>query len=154
MADLIFFYDGGDDFKFIEVNTDGSSGMNEDNIFANIMLSSKPIEEMQKRYNITYFELINSWVEESLNIYSRFKNKVEKPNIAIVDFKESGITAEFQAFREAYRGGKGYNAEIVDPRDLKYIDGKLYYGNMRIDMIYRRIVTVELMEKKVKRYQI
>ena len=140
------FYDGGDDFKFIEVNTDGSSGMNEDNIFANIMLSSKPIEEMQKRYNITYFELINSWVEESLNIYSRFKNKVEKPNIAIVDFKESGITAEFQAFREAYRE-KGYNAEIVDPRDLKYIDGKLYYGNMRIDMIYRRIVTVELMEK-------
>lgn len=140
------FYDGGDDFKFIEVNTDGSSGMNEDNIFANIMLSSKPIEEMQRKYNITYFELINSWIEESLNIYSGFKNKVEKPNIAIVDFEESGITAEFQAFKEAYRG-KGYNAEIVDPRDLQYMDGKLYYGDMRIDMIYRRIVTTELMEK-------
>lgn len=140
------FYDGGDDFKFIEVNTDGSSGMNEDNIFANIMLESKPIKEMQKKYNITYFELINSWVQESLNIYSRFKNKVENPNIAIVDFKETGITAEFQAFREAYRK-KGYNVEIVDPRDLRYINGKLYYGDMRIDMIYRRIVTVEFIEK-------
>lgn len=140
------FYDGSDKFKFIEVNTDGSSGMNEDNIFSRILLETAPMKIMKGRYNISYFELIDRWVEESLKIYDKFINRVEKPNIAIVDFKETGITAEFEAFRDAYTK-KGYNTLIVDPRDLKYIDGVLYYEDTRIDLIYRRIVTVEFIEK-------
>lgn len=140
------FYGGGDKFKFIEVNTDGTSGMNEDNIFSNILLDTESMEIMKKRYNISYFELINSWVEESLKIYSRYDKKDNKPNIAIVDFKETGITAEFEAFKKAYIE-HGYNCVIADPRDLKYRDGKLYYEDMRIDLIYRRIVTVEFIEK-------
>lgn len=140
------FYDGKDRFKFIEINTDGSSGMNEDNIFSRIMLEAKAMEPMKEKYGIEYFELIDSWVEESLNIYDGFKNKVDKPNIGIVDFTETGITAEFETFKDAYIK-KGYNAEIIDPRDLKYIDGKLFYEDMKIDLIYRRIVTVEFIEK-------
>ncbi|MBU5293040.1 circularly permuted type 2 ATP-grasp protein [Anaerosalibacter bizertensis] len=140
------FYGGGDKFKFIEVNTDGTSGMNEDNIFSNILLDTESMEIMKKRYNISYFELINSWVEESLKIYSRYDKKDNKPNIAIVDFKETGITAEFEAFKKAYIE-HSYNCVIADPRDLKYRDGKLYYEDMRIDLIYRRIVTVEFIEK-------
>lgn len=140
------FYGGEDRFKFIEVNTDGTSGMNEDNIFSNILLETKSMETMKEKYNISYFELINSWVDESLKIYSEFNKKVDKPNIAIVDFTETGITAEFETFKNAYIA-KGYNAIIADPRDLRYKDGKLYYENMRIDLIYRRIVTVEFIEK-------
>ncbi len=140
------FYGGGDRFKFIEINTDGTSGMNEDNIFSNILLESKAMEIMKGRYNISYFELVDSWVEESLNIYNRYDKKVDKPNIAIVDFTESGITAEFETFKKAYMR-KGYNAVIADPRDLRYRDGNLYYGDFRIDLIYRRIVTVEFIER-------
>ena len=140
------FYGEEDKFKFIEVNTDGTSGMNEDNIFSRILLETESMDIMRKRYNISYFELINTWVEESLKTYSRYDKKVDKPNIAIVDFKETGITAEFETFKKAYIE-KGYNAVIVDPRDLRYKDGKLYYEDMRIDLIYRRIVTVEFIEK-------
>lgn len=140
------FYGGGDRFKFIEVNTDGTSGMNEDNIFSNILLETKSMEIMKKKYKVSYFELIDSWVEESLKIYSSFNKKVDKPNIAIVDFTESGITAEFETFKKAYIK-KGYNAVIADPRDLRYKGGKLYYKDTRIDLIYRRIVTVEFIEK-------
>ena len=140
------FYDGNDKFKFIEVNTDGSSGMNEDNIFSRILLETEPMKIMRGKYNISYFELIDKWVDESINIYNKFNNKVDKPNIAIVDFKETGITAEFEEFKKGYIK-KGYRVEIVDPRDLKYIDGSLYYGEMKIDLIYRRIVTVEFIEK-------
>lgn len=140
------FYGGEDIFKFIEVNTDGTSGMNEDNIFSNILLETESMKIMKEKYNISYFELIDSWVDESLKTYSKFNKKVDKPNIAIVDFTETGITAEFETFKKAYIK-KGYNAVIADPRDLKYKDGKLYYEDMRIDLIYRRIVTVEFIEK-------
>lgn len=63
-----------------------------------------------------------------------------------MDFAESGITADFQAYKAAYLA-KGYNCIIVDPRDLEYRDGGLYHGDYRIDLVYRRIVTFELIEK-------
>ncbi len=140
------FYGGKDKYKFIEINTDGTSGMNEDNIFSDILLESESMKIMKERYDISYFELINSWVEEFIKIYDKFNNKVDKPNIAIVDFKESGIIAEFETFKRAFIE-KGYNAVIADPRDLKYRDKKLYYKDMKIDLIYRRIVTAEFIEK-------
>ena len=140
------FYGGDGEFKFIEINTDGTSGMNEDNIFSRLLLESQSMERMKEKYDISYFELVDAWVEESLRIYEEFDKKVDKPNIAIVDFMESGITAEFESFKKAYTK-KGYKAVIADPRDLKYIDGKLYYGDTKIDLIYRRIVTVEFIEK-------
>ncbi|MTI49848.1 MAG: hypothetical protein FH761_18615 [Firmicutes bacterium] len=140
------FYGGGDNFKFCELNTDGSSAMNEDNTLARIILDSKPIVEMKEKYDINYFELIYSWVEESINIYNTFDNAVDKPNVAIVDFEGSGTPAEFEEFKKAYID-KGYNAVIVDPRQLKYNNGKLYFEDMEINLVYRRIVTRELVDR-------
>lgn len=140
------FYGGNDDFKFCEFNTDGSSAMNEDNTLARILLQSKAIKKMREKYDIEYFELIYKWVDESIDIFKKYNNAIARPNVAIVDFKESGTPYEFEEFKKAYIK-RGYRAEIVDPRELKYIDGKLYYEDMNIDMIYRRIVTREFIEK-------
>jgi len=140
------FYGGGDQYKFCELNTDGSSAMNEDNTLARILLETEPISKMKDKYDIQYFELIDQWVDESIKIYKEFNSKIEKPNVAIVDFENSGTPAEFEEFKKAYIK-KGYKAEIADPRELKYIDGKLYFNDFKIDMIYRRIVTREFIEK-------
>lgn len=140
------FYGGGNNFKFCELNTDGSSAMNEDNTIARILLETEPLKKMKEKYKISYFELIHKWVDESIKIYRKFPNAIKKPNVAIVDFEESGTPAEFQEFRKAYID-KGYNAEIADPRELKYVNGNLYYKDMKIDLIYRRIVTKELIER-------
>lgn len=140
------FYGGNDDFKFCEFNTDGSSAMNEDNTLARILLQSKAVKKMREKYDIEYFELIYKWVDESIDIFKKYNKAISRPNVAIVDFKESGTPYEFEEFKKAYIK-RGYRAEIVDPRELKYIDGKLYYEDMNIDMIYRRIVTREFIEK-------
>jgi len=140
------FYGGGDNFKFCELNTDGSSAMNEDNTIARILLETKAIEKMKENYEIRYFELIYKWVDESISIFREFNPSIEKPNVAIVDFEESGTPYEFEEFRKAYVN-KGYNAVIADPRELKYTNGALYYNDMKIDLVYRRIVTRELIDR-------
>lgn len=140
------FYKSYEDFKFCELNTDGSSAMNEDNTIGKILLNSEGLKDFGEKYKLNYFELFDSWVNKSIGIYKKFNPNNLRPNVAIVDFKESGTTAEFQEFHKAY-ARRGYNCIIVDPRDLKYRDGKLYYENYRIDLVYRRIVTFELIEK-------
>lgn len=140
------FYGGGDKFKFCELNTDGSSAMNEDNTIGRILLETESMKIMKEKYEISYFELIYKWVDESINIFKKFNLDIEKPNVAIVDFEESGTPTEFKEFKKAYID-KGYNAVIADPRELKYIDGSLYYNEMKVDLIYRRIVTRELIDR-------
>ena len=139
------FYNGRDKFKFVEFNTDGSSAMNEDNTLGPILLESLAMKEFSKKYNLTNIDLIDSWAEKSYEIYRRYKGNDKKPNIAIVDILELGTPHEFLEFKKAYEN-LGLNCEIVDIKDLIYKNGKLLYGNYEIDLVYRRIVTVELMK--------
>lgn len=139
------FYKDYDNFKFCELNTDGSSAMNEDNTVANILLETKSMKKLGERYDLSNFELIDKWVEDSLEIFKEWDKDIDKPNVAIVDFKESGTPAEFELFQESYER-HGCKSIIADPRDLKYKDGNLYFEDFKIDMIYRRIVTFELIE--------
>ncbi|WP_422486647.1 glutathionylspermidine synthase family protein [Gudongella sp. DL1XJH-153] len=140
------FYKDKENFKFCELNTDGSSAMNEDNTIGSILLRSRAMEDFGREHSIRNPELIKSWVEESIKIFKKWDKTEKNPNIAIVDFVESGTSTEFKLFKEAYEAA-GYNCIIADPRDLEYRDGSLYHKEYKIDLVYRRIVTFELIEK-------
>lgn len=137
------FYKNKDNFKFCELNADGASAMNEDNELDRIIQDTLPINELD--YDVSYLELIDKWVDESISLYNKYDKNNSKPNIAIMDLSGGGTIIEFEEFKKAYIK-KGYNTEIVDPRDLVYKDGFLYHNDFRIDMIYRRLVTCELLE--------
>lgn len=140
------FYNNKDNFKFCELNTDGSSAMNEDNTIGNILLQTKGLQDFSQKHSLVLFELINRWVDDSISIFRKWNSEIEKPNVAIVDFTESGTSKEFEVFKNAFIK-KGYNTIIADPRELKYRNGHLYLEDFKIDLVYRRIVTFELIEK-------
>lgn len=144
IARFDIFYNG-QDFKFCEFNTDGSSAMNEDNTIARILLEEKPLKDLSFLYELEYFEAIEKLVDETLEIYKTFSKSDKKPTIAIVDFIESATTAEFEEFKKVYEK-KGYKTFICDIRNLSYQNGKLFYKNETIDLIYRRAVTREIID--------
>ena len=133
-------------FKFCEFNADGASAMNEDRELNNAYKNDKIFNEFSKKYNITHFELFNSWVEEFLNIYDTFKYKVKKPTIGIIDFMESATNEEFKVFKSSFEK-RGYKTVIADITTLKYDDGLYTKDGVKIDAVYRRAVTSEMMEK-------
>lgn len=139
------FYEDREHFYFCEINTDGSSAMNEDNEIGRVLLESKAIKDFSKKYRIQGFELMDSWVNQLLQYYEEWGG-VGVPNVAIVDFRESATSSEFQVFQEKLRK-RGYLCEIVDPRDVHLQKGKMYAGDYRIDLVYRRLVTFELLER-------
>lgn len=146
MARIDVFYQDRENFKLCEINTDGSSGMNADNMLAKTLLKGKALEEFSKDYQLSYFELFDSWVQASLEVYKEYDPSNPTPNVAILDFKESITGPDFEDFVKAYQRA-GLNCKIVDIRDLDYRDGKAYDGDFRIDMAYRRMVTFELIDK-------
>lgn len=142
----IFYNEESGNFKFCEFNTDGSSAMNEDRELNRGIQFTCAYQELAKKYQLSVFELFDSWVEASLEIYRETEGAVEKPYVAIVDFMESATNNEFEIFAERYRQ-HDVECEICEIRELSYRNGRLYgSGDRPIDMIYRRAVTSDIMK--------
>lgn len=142
MARYDIFYEDPENFMFCELNTDGSSAMNEDNVLGKLFIQTKAYRDFVGQNKAVHHDLIEDWVLKSTAFFEKLKG--HRPNIAIVDFLESGTPAEFEAFQDSYRK-KGYFTVIADPKELDF-DGKhLYYKDDVIHMIYRRLVTGEMM---------
>ena len=145
----IFFNEDDWSFKFCEINTDGSSAMNEDYVLNMAMENNITHQKMKERYQFKTFELFNSWVKAFGELYQTYDKKVAKPYIAIVDFLEDCSITEFEEFKRCF-GAQGYQIEICEITQMQYRDGLLYSPQGQVvDVIYRRAVTSDIM----KRYQ-
>ena len=142
----IFFNEDDYSFKFCEFNADGASAMNEDRELNIALSKTGAFKEFCKKYNVKTNELFNSWANEFLKIYHSCKESKEKPNIAIVDFLNNERNYEFEHFCKTF-SELGYDCEICEITNLKYKDGALWSesGN-KIDVIYRRAVTCDIMQ--------
>lgn len=142
----IFYHEDSGRFYFCEINTDGTSGMNEDRLQDEFMLDNPAHQEMRRRYRFRTMELFDSWVSAFLSLYETYEGRVEKPNVAIVDFLDTGTLREFQEFARHFQRA-GVNCEICDIRALRFESGRLLSpaGHV-IDAVYRRAVTTDIME--------
>lgn len=143
----IFLNEKTKGFKFCEFNTDGASAMNEDKELNKAFALTGAYQNFYDKFNCMTYELFDSWVEESLNVYADYiGNTVDIPNVCIVDFLENATINEFYIFEEAYKR-KGCKVSVCDIRELEYKDGVCYAPDgMKVDMIYRRAVTSDIMK--------
>lgn len=142
----IFFNEEDHTFKFCEINTDGTSAMNEDYVLNQAIVQNIAHTHMKTRYSFSTFELFDSWVETFLDLYDTYEKKCQKPYIAIVDFLEHCSITEFEEFQKRFQNA-GYECEICEITQMKYKDHVLYSPSGHpVDLIYRRAVTTDVME--------
>ena len=145
MARFDIFYYGEQSLKFCELNADGSSGMAKSNILDDHFKQAQGIKELEQKYELENWDLVDSWLETMFGAYQQFSNTNIQPNIAIMDFDNYGMVGEFEYFKELLTE-RGYHVKIVDPRELEYKEKQLYSEDFKIDLIYRRAVTTDLMD--------
>ncbi len=145
MARFDFHFDDCDHFSFIEINTDGSSAMVEDREFVRLFKDTKAYRDFSQLYDMKSFDLVGLWVEALKNIYQE-QYQDELPTIAIVDFLEYE-NLEFIRFQKEFEKA-GMPTFIGQPDELEYRDdGYLYYQDHKIDVVYRRLVTSDFMQR-------
>ncbi len=145
----IFYNEADGSFYFCELNTDGSSSMNEDRELCIAFEKTLLYKELSKQYEVKGFELFDSLATAFLANYKTYPYHVEKPNVAVVDFLELGCSLEeFKQFAAAFER-QGCKAVVCDIRDLHLKEDGLYTAEgMRIDLIYRRAVTSDICDRK------
>ena len=81
-----------------------------------------------------------------LDSYRQWAGTRTAPRIAILDWREVPTYREFVLFSE-YFESRGLSCVIVDPRNADYHDGKLYFDGRAVDLIYKRVLLSELVER-------
>jgi uncharacterized circularly permuted ATP-grasp superfamily protein len=102
------------------------------------------MKRFMERYDITGFEGRPQLLEVLLQCWDEFcGGKAErKPLIAIVDLKDLPTQKEFELFRDFFESS-GYDAVICSPDELEFDAGKLYFGGVAIDLVYKRLLVNE-----------
>lgn len=150
MARIDFFYNEETGaYKYCEFNTDGTSAMNEDRELNLAQQLSTVYRNFRAAHTTRTCELFESWVKTLCAIYQRARRTDQIPYVAIVDFMDCGTVNEFEVF-QGFFVEQGVPAEVCDLRSLQYnAKEKVLYGpgGHKIDAIYRRAVTSDILER-------
>lgn len=136
----------GEKYQFVELNAECPAGIAYQDVAAEIFSGLPLMREFAKQHKVTPMYCRQNMLDALLAIYSRVRGQGERPNIAIVDYKGLPTQREFELFKEFFET-RDYPTTIADPRDLEMREGKLYHNDFRIDLVYRRVLTTELLEK-------
>ena len=133
-------------YQFVELNAECPAGIAYQDVAAEIFCDLPLMREFTRQHKVTPMYCRQNMLDALIAIYERVRGHGEKLQIAIIDYKGLPTQREFELFKEFFEKG-GYSTTIGDPRDLKLRGGKLYHSDFRIDLVYRRVLTTELLEK-------
>ncbi|MBI4372660.1 MAG: glutathionylspermidine synthase family protein [Candidatus Omnitrophica bacterium] len=135
----------GESLRFMELNCDSPAGMGYTDTLEQLLLDTEELKDFFAEVHLQRETRTQKLLDGLLSVYEEFGG-LETPQIAIVDWKTVRTRPEFDVLKLFFEE-KGYKTTIADPRELRYKSGKLYHGNFRIDLLYRRVILNELLEK-------
>ena len=139
-----FLSDSGE-LKFVEYNSDSPGGIGYGDVLGEIFASMPVLKEFSQRYPFYTIPVRSLVFENLIEAYHRWGGK-GLPAIGIIDWKDAVTFSEFVLFQE-YFEKHGCRVKIGDPRDLEYRNGKLYLNDFHIELVYKRLVVGEMLER-------
>jgi uncharacterized circularly permuted ATP-grasp superfamily protein len=133
-------------YQFVELNAETPAGIAYDAVLSEIFLELPLIRRFQERYRLTRFRARERLLDTLLGCYREAGGSSPNPTIAVIDYEEVPTRTEHHMFREFFES-KGFPALVCDPRHLSYEKGRLCHDGREIDIIYKRLLVNELLEK-------
>jgi uncharacterized circularly permuted ATP-grasp superfamily protein len=112
-----------------------------------VFLEIPLVRRFQERWRLRPFHTGRRLLATLLECYREAGGREEHPSIAVVDYEDVPTRVEHHMVRE-YVESRGYPALVCDPRHLTYEGGRLRLGNRAIDIVYKRLLVNELLERR------
>jgi uncharacterized circularly permuted ATP-grasp superfamily protein len=133
-------------FQFLEYNAESPAGISDQMQLEKILLELPHMRNfLDQREHWTPKPHV-SLLESILSAYREWGGQEHSPQIAIVDWEGVSTAAEFEVLKR-YFEAEGYQTIITDPRALDYDGERLHSGAFRIDIVYKRVIIHEFLEK-------
>jgi len=139
-------YLSDDGFQFLEYNAETPAGVGDQVQLEKVLFELEHMKALLDRHAHWRPEPHKRLLRALLDAYRDWGGKEERPHIAIVDWKGVPTESEFHVLKE-YFAVEGYQTVIADPSDLTYSGGRLRFGDFHIDIVYKRVVIHEFLER-------
>ncbi len=131
--------------SFVEYNAETPAGIGYGDVLADAFLTLEPIKRFQRYYHVEQFPGLGHLLGAVLHGYRSWGGR-ENPQIAIVDWAEVPTLSEHAITRD-YFERNGFATVLADPRQLEYRGGALWAGDFRVDLVYKRVLISELIDR-------
>ena len=131
--------------RFVEYNAESPAGMAYGDNLSAVFAELPIMKAFRKRFRGRFVSTRRRQLSTMLRAFRQWGHS-DKPVIAIVDWEGLPTAPEFEMFK-AFFEANGVKTVICDPRTLEFRRGKLYAGRTAVNLIYRRVLTSELLMK-------
>ena len=138
-------------FHLTEYNAETPAGAAYGDALADAFLALPVMKSFLRKFDVRPLPARHDVLHALLGAYAEWQGsnggkRPASPRIAILDWKEVPTYNEFVLWVDYFRA-RGLDARIVDPRDTEFTGGRLSAGGEPIDLIYKRVLISELVER-------
>ena len=133
-------------YQFVELNAETPAGSAYAERLADVFLQMPIVRRFQERYRLRRFRSRDRLLETLLSCHREAGGREEKPTIAVVDYEDVPTRVEHHMVAEFF-GAHGCPSLVCDPRHLAYEGGKLLHDGRVIDIVYKRLLVNEFLER-------
>ena len=131
--------------RYVEYNAESPAGMAYGDNLAEVFASLPVVRAFRKRFRGGFPTSRRRQLDVMLRAFREWGGD-RTPVIAIVDWTGLPTATEFELFRD-YFEKQGVKTVICDPRELELSRGRLHAGGVAVNLIYRRVLTSELLAR-------
>jgi hypothetical protein len=136
----------GDRVKFVEYNAENPSSLTDQAGLNEVLFEVPAMQRFAGRYRLRQFDPAAALLASLLDTWREWGGGQSRPNVAVVDWDGLPTADEFALLRN-YFVGRGVPTIICSPDELEYAGGVLRRGDFRVDLVYKRVIIHELLER-------
>ncbi len=134
-------------YQYVELNAETPAGSSYADTLAEVFLEIPIVRRFQERWRLRPFHTGRRLLATLVGCYREAGGREEHPSIAVVDYEDVPTRVEHHMVRE-YCEAQGHPSLVCDPRHLTYEGGRLRHGDRPIDIVYKRLLVNELLERR------
>jgi hypothetical protein len=134
-------------YQFVELNAETPAGSSYADRLAEVFLELPLVRRFQERWSLRPFHTGPRLLATLIACYREAGGQEERPTVAVVDYEDVPTRVEHHLVRESFES-QGYPALVCDPRHLVYEGGRLSHEGRQIDIVYKRLLVNELLERR------
>ena len=133
-------------YQYVELNAETPAGSSYADTLAEVFQEIPLVQRFQERWRLRSFDTGEHLLQTLLGCYRQAGGRRERPTIAVVDYEDVPTRVEHHMVRRQFEA-RGCPSLVCDPRQLEYRDGRLRHGEREIDVVYKRLLVNELLER-------
>ncbi len=133
-------------YAFVELNAETPAGLGYADVLSDVFMELGVMRELKKAFTIHRPHPCGKLLETLITCYRQAGGDKPRPLIAIVDYDEVPTRAEHHILRNLFETA-GAAAIVCDPRNLTFEGGALRHDGVVVDIVYKRLLVNELLEK-------